>query len=122
MRLKNPKTRCTKLKLNKCKEVVKAYDRIQLAYAQVLEGNDDVAEFYCNVPFEDDRYDKYVSDFVIKKSNGDLAVRECVWRKHLTKPKTIEQMDFSQLYWRRRGVTDWKVVVEKEKTIKEDSE
>ena len=33
----------------KCKDVVRTYGAIQLAYAEVLENADDITEFQCNV-------------------------------------------------------------------------
>ena len=42
-------------------------------------------------------------------------IRECVFRKHLTKPMTAKLLDESRNYWRRRGVTDWGIVVDKKK-------
>lgn len=41
-------------------------------------------------------------------------VRECVYRKHLTKPLTIKLLDASRKFWLERGVIDWKIVVEEE--------
>ena len=40
-------------------------------------------------------------------------VRECVYRKVLTKPMTVRLLDASREYWLRHGVSDWAVVVEK---------
>lgn len=56
---------------------------------------------------------EYCSDFVAVKADGDLLVRECVYRKDLSKLKTAKLLDASKNYWRRRGVTDWGIVVEK---------
>ena len=39
MRRKNYKGRCEKRKLSKCQEVVKTYEDIQYAYAELLEKN-----------------------------------------------------------------------------------
>ncbi len=49
-------------------------------------------------------------------------VRECVFRKHLTKPMTAKLLDESRNYWRRRGVTDWGIVVDKKKEEDGDGE
>ena len=57
---------------------------------------------------------EYCSDFVAVKMDGDLLVRECVFKKHLTKPMTGKLLDASRDYWTRRGVTDWGIVVDKE--------
>ena len=56
---------------------------------------------------------EYCSDFVAVKVDGELMVRECVFRKHLTKPMTAKLLDASREYWGKRGVLDWGIVVEK---------
>lgn len=57
----------------------------------------------------------YTSDFVCIKADGDLLVRECVFRKYLTKPKTVKLLDVSRTYWQRRGIHDWGLVIDEEK-------
>lgn len=47
--------------------------------------------------------------------NGDLMVRECVYRKFLTKPMTVKLLDASYEYWLKHGVTDWGLVIDEEK-------
>ena len=41
----------------------------------------------------------YTRDFVCTKADGDLMVRECIYRKFLTKPLTIKLLDASRNYW-----------------------
>ena len=53
-----------------------------------------------------------MTDFVCKKANGDLMVRECIRRKLLSRPQMVALMDMSRTYWLRHGVTDWGVVVD----------
>ncbi len=48
------------------------------------------------------------------KADGGLMVRECVSRRHLTKPMTTKLLDASRNYWKSHGVNDWGIVVEKE--------
>ena len=43
MRKKDPRTKCIKRKLTKCKEVFRAYDDVQNAYADKLENDPDVS-------------------------------------------------------------------------------
>lgn len=114
MRKKGYKGRCEKRTLSKCKEVCRTYDEIQNAYADILQNNADVAEIRCNVLMDGLEEGDYVSDFVCTKIDGDLMVRECVNRRFLTKPKMIRLLDASRAYWLRRGITDWKVVVNEE--------
>ncbi len=115
MRKRDPKTRCIKRKLSKCSEVVRTFDNVQFAYADYLEKESEVTSFKCNVPFDDKSIGDFTTDFVITKSNGEIAVRECVVRSNITRPRTIKLLDFSLTYWRKRGVNDWKVVINNEK-------
>ena len=41
---------------------------------------------------------EYTSDFVCTKTDGDLMVRECVFRKFLMKPLTVKLLDASILF------------------------
>ena len=116
VRKKNFKGRCEKRMISKCTEVCRTYDAIQYAYAELLQMNDEVKEIKCNVLLDGLDAGEYTSDFVCTKTNGNLMVRECVYRKHLMKPMTAKLLDASRDYWRRRGVTDWGIVIEKEET------
>lgn len=112
MRKKNYKGRCEKRSLSKCQEICRTYDSIQYAYADVLQKSDDVASIRCNVLLENLSVGEYTTDFLCTRTNGDLFVRECVNRKYLTKPLTIKLLDESRLYWLRRGVIDWGLVID----------
>lgn len=114
MRKKNYKGRCEKRSISKCKEICRTYDAIQYAYADILQASEDIKEIRCNVPMDGLSVGEYTSDFVCTKTNGDLLVRECVNRKFLTKPMTVKLLDASRLYWLRRGVTDWGLVLNEE--------
>jgi len=114
MRKKNYKGRCEKRSISKCKEICRTYDAIQYAYADILQASEDIKEIRCNVPMDGLSVGEYTSDFVCTKSNGDLLVRECIDRKFLTKPMTVNLLDASRLYWLRRGVTDWGLVLNEE--------
>lgn len=39
-------------------------------------------------------------------------VRECVKRKLVARPMTAKLLDVSRIYWLRRGVVDWGIVVD----------
>ena len=114
MRKKNYKGRCEKRTISKCEEVCRTFDSIQYAYADVLQASEDIKEIRCNVPMDGLSVGDYTSDFVCTKTNGDLLVRECVERRFLTKPLTVKLLDASRLYWLRRGVIDWGLVVNEE--------
>ena len=72
-------------------------------------------EVRCNIPLEGQDADDYTTDFVCTKKDGDLLVRECVFRKHLMKPMTVKLLDLSKEYWLKRGVTDWGIVIDAQK-------
>ena len=112
MRKKNYKGRCEKRKLSKCKGVCRTYDDIQFAYADILQNSENVKEFCCNV--ELDTQD-YTTDFVCITIDDDIMVRECVLKKHLTKPMTVKLLDISREYWLSQGVSDWGLVIDAEK-------
>lgn len=113
------KDRCTKRKYSKCEDIVRTYDKIQTAYAAVLEQDDAIASFQCNVALEGLEEGAFTSDFVCIGKNGDIIVQECVFRKKLTLPRTCKLLDSSRNYWMRRGVTDWAIVVETEEITDE---
>jgi len=111
MRKKNFKGRCEKRVVSKCMDVCRTYDPIQYAYSDLLAVDDTIQEFRCNVPMDGL---EYTTDFVCVKVGGDLMVRECVYRKFLTKPMTIKLLDTSRDYWLRHGVSDWGLVIDEE--------
>ena len=115
MRKKNYKgVKCTKRYVEKCEDVCKTYDAIQYAYADLLSKADEVQSFRVNVLLEGLKEGDYTSDFVIVKADAGLMIRECVSRKHLTKPMTAKLLDASRNYWKSHGVSDWGIVVERE--------
>lgn len=114
MRKLNYKGQCEKRRVSKCKDVCKTYDQIQFAYSEYLQNNDEIVEFRCNVVIEENIYEvngeMYTSDFVCKKADGTIMVRECVFRKHLTKPMTVKLLDASRKYWLKKGITNWGII------------
>lgn len=115
MRKKNYKGRCEKRSISKCKEVCKTYDEIQYAYADILQNADGIKEIRCNVPLDGLTEGEFTSDFLCVKTDGDLMVRECVYRRFLIKPLTVKLLDASRSYWLKHGITDWGLVVDEEK-------
>jgi len=114
VRKKNFKGRCEKRQLNRCEDICRTFDNIQYAYADYLSGNDDIQSFKVNVLPEGLEEGDYTSDFVITRSDGELMVRECVNRNHLTKPLTAKLLDAGRRFWLGHGVSDWGIVVQKE--------
>ena len=39
-------------------------------------------------------------------------VRECIYRKSITRPSTIKLLDEVRNYWISRGVEDWGIVID----------
>lgn len=111
---KNFKGRCIKKSVTKSKEVCRTYSDIQLAYLEKLQVDESIKEIQCNIPL-DGEVEEYSTDFLCTKSNGDLLVRECVFRKHLLKPMNVKLLEASRLYWQKRGVNDWGLVIDAEK-------
>ena len=110
----NYKGRCEKRKVSKCEDICRTYSKIQSAMVDMLENNNDVVSFECNVRLKGVAEDLYSTDFVIKKVDGSTAVRECVWRINLQKPSYAKLLDISRNYWLSHGVEDWGIVIEKE--------
>ena len=85
MRKKNYKgAKVSKRVVAKCEGVCRTYDAIQYAYANLLSEAEEVKSFQVNVLLQGLEEGAYTSDFVITKADGNLMVRECVSRKHLT--------------------------------------
>ena len=114
MRPLNIKDRCTKKKLKKSDEVIRTYDKIQTAYAEILDRNPSIQSIRCNVPLEKMDEGEFTTDFLCTKVDGELMVRECVFRKKLSLPRTCKLLDASRDYWMKRGVMDWGIVIEQE--------
>ena len=114
MRKKNFKGRCEKRRIEKCMEICRTYDPIQYACADMLSADDAVQEIRCNVLLDSAELEEYTTDFVCIRKDGDLMVRECVYRKLLTKPLTVKLLDASKEYWLRHGVTDWGIVIDED--------
>ena len=112
MQKKSYKGRSVKRTLSKCPDCCRTYSDIQYAYADMLEADKKVKQFRCNVPLDGPGVEEYTSDFVIVWRNGDMAVRECVKRDLLNKPRTARLLDSSRRYWLSRGVQDWGLVVD----------
>lgn len=115
MRKKNYKGRCEKRTLGKCRGICKTYDAIQSRYADMLQSDEKVKAFQCNVPLDGLDIGEYTTDFVCTLENCDLMVRECVAKSHLTKPMTAKLLDSSRNYWLNHGVSDWGLVIHAEK-------
>ncbi|MBQ1374622.1 MAG: TnsA endonuclease N-terminal domain-containing protein [Aeriscardovia sp.] len=111
MRKKKFKGRCEKRKIDKFGEICRTYDSLQYKTALILSGTEEVKEIQANVPMDGT---EYTTDFIYKTIDGELAVRECVYREHLRKPMTLKLLDISREYWLKRGITDWAIVLGRE--------
>ena len=107
-------SRCEKRYLSKCADgVAKTFTDIESRFADLLQKDGNIKEFRCNVLLEGFPEGDYCSDFVCIKTDGDMMIRECAYRKILTKPMTVRLLDASREYWLKHGVSDWGIVVEK---------
>lgn len=108
-------SRCEKRYLSKCADgVAKTFTDIESRFADLLQKDNEIKEFRCNVFLEGFSEGEYCSDFVCIKIDGDMMVRECVYRKMICKPLNVRLLDASRQYWLKHGVSDWGIVVEKE--------
>ena len=114
MRSTDYKGRCTKKKLKKSDGVVRLYDSIQVAFAEILDIDPTIKKITVNYYLQDLSEGEFTSDFVCIKVSGDYLVRECVYRKKLALPRTCRLLDASREFWLKRGVDDWGIVIEKE--------
>lgn len=114
MKKKNYKGRCVKRAVPKSKEICKTYNDIQFKFLDVLQESEQVKEIMCNVPIVLSELGEYTTDFLYVKSNGEYSIRECVYRKHISKPLTTKLLDASRKYWLTRGITDWGIVLDAE--------
>lgn len=111
---KNYKGRCERRTIDKAEGVCRFYSKIQSVYADKLVENEEITEIRCNVLLDGLGIGEYSTDFLCKKKDGSFMVRECVERKYVAKPKTVKLLDASLLYWRKRGVIDWGIAVDKD--------
>ena len=117
MRKKNFKGRCEKRQVSKCEDVCRTYDDIQRAYLDRLETNKNIKSIRCNVPLKGPTVEEYTTDFVCIRADGEMMVRECVFRRYLKKPLTLKLLDMSREYWSKLGVTDWGIVIDEEQPV-----
>lgn len=82
-----------------------------LYYANLLSETEEVKSFQVNVLLQGLEEGAYTSDFVIAKADGNLMVRECVSRKHLTKPMTPKLLDASRNYWKSHGIPLVRIII-----------
>ena len=113
MRNRNSHSLSIKKKLNKSSGVFRAYNELQLKYGELLDKNEEIVEIKFNVLLEGfELGDSFTSDFVCLKKNGLTMVRECVLRKNLLKPSTVQMLDASRCYWMSKGINDWGIVLD----------
>ena len=113
MRNRNSHSLTIKKKLNKSSGVFRAYNELQLKYGELLDEKEEIIEIKFNVLLKGfELGDSFTSDFVCLKKNGSTMVRECVFRKNLLKPSTIQMLDASRCYWMNKGINDWGIVLD----------
>jgi len=126
MRKQVQKGRCTRLKLQKCPQVCALYDKVQLAYARQLDSEESVVSFEVNVQLNDNAgtlndlglADTYTTDFVLTLTDGTQAVREAVYRQHLSRPSVAALLESSKRYWTSKGISDWGIIIDREELEK----
>ena len=112
MRNINTRTRTIKKRIDRSKNILFAYSELQLRYAERLEIDSEIVDIKSNVRLVGfELGDNYTSDFYYVKSNGEIVVRECVYKDKLLKPRTIKLLDASRSYWLNHGVSNWGIVL-----------
>ena len=92
MRNIRTRTKCIRVSSDKSSGVCRCYSDLQLRYLEKLDKDNDVKEVRLNVKLQDlDIEGTYSTDFVITLKDETTRIRECVLRKHLTKPLTIKR-------------------------------
>ena len=113
---KNYKGRCERRHYSKCEGICRLYNKIQIAYAEEIQEEDEIVSFRCNVLIDGVEDGEYTTDFVCTKADGTLRVRECVPRNQLTWPSVAKLLEASRQYWYvKRGIKDWGIVIDKKK-------
>ncbi len=112
--MRNSKTHSVTLKkkLKKSQSTFIAYNELQYAFGIKLDSNPNIVEIQFNVKLKGCPVgEHYTSDFCCTKTNGELMVRECVYKNKILKPMTAKLLDVSRNYWISRGVIDWGIVI-----------
>ena len=113
MRNKNSHVVNIKRKLSKCNKVFVAFNELQLKYGEALESNEEILDIKSNVELTNfELGDNFTTDFLCTKRDGEMLVRECVYRKNLLKPAVIKMLDASRNYWKSRGIDNWGIVLD----------
>lgn len=114
MRNSKNNAKCEKRHYEKCvNNPAKMYSVLQRRYADILEADDQVKTFEINVPVEIDvEKGVYTTDFLIELTDGTKTVKECVFRKHLCQPKTVNLLSQSKRFWEAKGIEKWGLVLD----------
>ena len=99
MRNERTRSRTIRKRIGKCRGIFRAFNEIQLSYAEKLDQREDIKAIECNVRLAGLSIGEgYTSDLVCAKEDGSLMVRETVQRKHLLRPSTARLLDASREY------------------------
>ena len=113
MRNRNQKGKCVKQTLPHFEGVVRTYDSLQEAAAKMLSGSNGYQVIRANVDCCKVDDVAYTTDFVCQNGDSTYAAFECVYRKHLDKPKTVKLLNASQQFWEGRGA-QWGIIIDSE--------
>ena len=98
-----------------CNKLDVTLQQVNNILTELSENNDEVVEIKSNVKLIGcDLGDRFTSDFVCTKTNGELMVVECIEKEKLLKPLTCKMLDCSRNYWLSKGVNDWRLVIGEE--------
>ncbi len=112
MHPKGYKRTITKRHLSKC-GICRTFNQLMYDYSDLLEKNEEIESFETNYLIIVNG-EEYTSDFVARKTDGGIRVRECCSR-HGLKSSAVALLDLSRNYWLSQGVSDWGIVTNNEK-------
>ena len=125
MRKEGKKLRDIKFFSKKNDKMIVLHSEAELAYAQKLEDDFDIASYEYGkalekailgrIPHIEIRKeyfeDAMLTDFYIISRTGAISIREMTTTNALAKLAEVEKLELSRRYWQFLGITDWKVVI-----------
>lgn len=119
------RTRDIRFYSEKNQQMVCVHSRRARDFAKFLEQQVWVKSYQTCVPLELDRFQhvnpvdirgeylqiSWTTDILICQADGQMAVREFVDAKDLSKKAIIEKLELSRRYWSILDISDWKLVI-----------
>lgn len=78
---KKYKGKCVKKRISKCKDIIKCFDDIMLAYVDKIERDENISEILCNVPLEDFDLSAFSSAIIKSEFYTGTTIIRPEWEK-----------------------------------------